>query len=136
MGLYFIFSILKSIEFFIRSGVLKHALRKGFRPMIGGLIVTFRKGLSLFERCTLTMQIEAWDEHWNYFRFEFRNSDDHLSAAGYIKGAFVSKKGIITNKAADKIFGHERGDCDLPPAVANWIESENAIMQETSFKRE
>jgi acyl-CoA thioesterase FadM len=130
-GRYLTLLDLANIEFFIRSGVLKHALRKGFRPMLGGLIVTYRKGLSLFERCTLTMQIEAWDEHWNYFRFEFRNSDDHLSAAGYIKGAFVSKKGIIPNKVADKIFGHGRGDCKLPPAVANWIESENAIMQGT-----
>jgi len=130
-GRYLTLLDLASIEFFIRSGVLKHAIRKGFRPMLGGLIVTYRKGLSLFERCTLTMQMEAWDEHWNYFRFEFRNSDDHLSAAGYIKGAFVSKKGIIPNMVADEIFGHERSDCTLPPAVANWIKSENAIMQET-----
>jgi len=127
-GRYLTLLDLASIEFFIRSGVLKRAIRKGVRPMIGGLIVTFRKGLSLFERCTITMQIDAWDERWNYFRFEFRNSDGHLSAAGYIKGAFVSKKGLIPNKVADEIFGHKRDDCILPPAVANWIESENAIL--------
>ncbi len=128
-GRYLTLLDLASIEFFLRSGVLKRAIRKGFRPMLGGLIVTYRKGLSLFERCTLTMQIEAWDERWNYFKFEFKNSDGLLSAAGYIKGAFVSKKGIIPNKVADEIFGHERGGCKLPPSIANWIESEKALLQ-------
>ena len=66
-GRYLTLLDLASIEFFIRSGVLKHAIRRDFRPMIGGLMVTYRKGLSLFERCTLTMQMEAWDERWNYF---------------------------------------------------------------------
>ena len=131
-GRYLTLLDLGSIDFFLRSGVLKRAIRKGFRPMLGGLIVTYRKGLSLFERCTLTMQLEAWDERWNYFRFEFKNSDGHLSAAGYIKGAFVSKKGLIPNKVADEIFGYERGTCKIPPAVANWIESESAILQETT----
>jgi len=131
-GRYLTLLDLASIELFLRSGVLKSAIRKGFRPMLGGLIVTYRKGLSLFERCTLTMQLEAWDERWNYFRFEFKSSDGHLSAAGYFKGAFVSKKGLIPNKVADEIFGYERGGCKLPLAVANWIESENAILQGTA----
>jgi len=55
----------------------------------------------------------------------------HLSAAGYFKGALVSKKGLISNKVTDEIFCYERGTCKLPPAVANWIESENAILQGT-----
>ena len=130
-GRYLTLLDLGSIDLFLRSGVLKRAISKGFRPMLGGLIVTYRKGLSLFERCTLTMQLEAWDERWNYFRFEFKNSDGHLSAAGYFKGALVSKKGLIPNKVADEIFGYERGTCKLPQAVANWIESEKAILQET-----
>ena len=96
-GRYLTLLDLASIEFFLRSGVLKRAIRKGFRPMLGGLIVTYRKSLSLFERCTLTLQLEAWDERWNYFGFEFRNSDGHLAAAGYFKGALVSKKGLISN---------------------------------------
>jgi len=130
-GRYLTLLDLGSIDLFLRSGVLKRAIRKGFRPMLGGLIVTYRKGLSLFERCILTMQLAAWDERWNYFRFEFRNSDGHLSAAGYFKGALVSKKGLVPNRVADEIFGYGRSACKLPPAVLNWIESENGILHET-----
>jgi acyl-CoA thioesterase FadM len=130
-GRYLTLLDLGSIDLFLRSGVLKRAIHKGFRPMVGGLIVTYRKALSLFERCTLTMQLEAWDDRWNYFKFEFRNSDGHLSAAGYFKGALVSKKGLIPNKVADEIFGYERGTCKLPPAVVYWIEFENTILHGT-----
>ena len=130
-GRYLTLLDLGSIDLFLRSGVLKRAIRKGFRPMLGGLIVTYRKGLSLFERCTLTMQLKAWDDRWNYFRFEFRNSEGRLSAAGYFKGALVSEKGLIPNKVADDIFEYERGTCKIPQAVANWIEFENALLQTT-----
>ena len=34
-GRYLTLLDLASIEFFIRSGVLKHAIREGFRPMLG-----------------------------------------------------------------------------------------------------
>jgi acyl-CoA thioesterase FadM len=130
-GRYLTLLDLASIDLFLRSGVLIRAIRKGLRPMLGGLIVTYRKGLSPFERCTLTMQIEAWDERWNYFRFAFRKSDGRLSAAGYFKGAFVSKNGLISNKVLDEIFRYERGACILPPAIENWIASESALSQAT-----
>jgi acyl-CoA thioesterase FadM len=120
-----------SIDLFLRSGVLFRAIRNGFRPMIGGLIVTYRKGLSLFERYTLTMQIKAWDDRWNYFKFDFKKLNGQLSASGYFKGVLVSKNGLVPNNVADKIFGYKRGSCVLPPAVENWIKAENYISGES-----
>ena len=124
-GRYLTILDLGSIDLFLRSGVLMRAIRNGFRPMIGGLIVTYRKSLSLFERFTLTMQLEAWDYRWNYFKFEFQKLDGQLSAAGYFKGARVSKNGFVPNNVAEGIFGYKRGSCVLPPAVENWIKAEN-----------
>ena len=119
-----------SIDLFLRSGVLFRAIRNRFRPMVGGLIVTYRKGLSLFERCILIMQLKAWDNRWNYFRFEFRKPNGQLSAAGYFKGALVSKNGLVPNNVADEVFGYQRGSCVLPPSVENWIKAENQIPEE------
>lgn len=125
-----------SIDLFLRSGVLFRAIRNGFKPMIGGLIVTYRKSLSLFERYTLTMQLEAWDDRWNYFKFEFEKLNGQLSAAGYFKGAFVSKHGLVPNRVADEIFGYKRGSCVLPPAVENWIEAERNISAGESISQQ
>jgi acyl-CoA thioesterase FadM len=118
---------LGSIDLFLRSGLFFRAIRHGFKPMIGGLIVTYRRGLSLLERYSLNMQLAAWDDRWNYFKFEFKKRNGRLAAAGYFKGAFVSKNGWVPNSTADEVFGHIRGPCVLPPAVENWIEAENSL---------
>ena len=128
-GRYLTILDLGSIDLFLRSGIFFRVIRNHFRPMIGGLLVTYRKGLSLFERYTLTMQIKAWDDKWNYFKFEFKKLDGQLSAAGYFKGALVSKNGFVQNAVADEIFNYKRGSRVLPPAVVNWIQAENHISE-------
>ncbi len=76
------------------------------------------------------MQLKAWDEKWNYFKFEFKNSKGQLSASGYLKGAFVSKKGIIPTDVLNDMFDYKPGECEFPIAVTNWIESEKAVFKE------
>jgi acyl-CoA thioesterase FadM len=129
-GRYLTLLDLASIEYFIRSRVLKKALRSGMRPMLGGALVSYRKGLTLFERCTVTLQWQASDDRWNYFRFEFLNSSGRLCAAGFIKGAFVSRSGIVSNKEASDILGYDLDALEMPEAVAKWIESEKALIRE------
>ncbi len=127
-GRYLTLLDLGSFEFFIRSGVLVSAIRCGFKPMVGGVLITYRKGLSLFEKCTLTIQLKAWDDHWSYFKFTFQKSDGQIAAAGYLKGAFVSKRGIVPNKKVDELFGYERDIYEFPQAVKDWIKSESNIL--------
>ena len=129
-GRYLTILDLATIDLFLRSGALKSAIRHGYMPMLGGSIVTYRKGLSLFERYTVTMQLEAWDSQWNFCRFEFRKQDGRLAATGYFKGALVSKNGLVQNKIADDIVGFKRGTCELPPAVEHWIKAERLLATE------
>ena len=118
---------LGSIDLFLRSGLFFRAIRNGCKPMIGGLIVTYRSGLSLLERYTQRMQLAAWDDRWNYFKFDFHKRNGQLSAAGYFKGAFVSRNGLVPNTAVEAMFGHRRGPCVIPPAVENWIKAESSL---------
>lgn len=126
-GRYLALLDLGSIHLFIRSGLLKHMLMKKLRPIIGGIIITYRKGLKLFERCTLTIQLTAWDDRWNYFRFEFRNSKGELSAKGFFKGGMANRDGFYPNRKMIKFFGYDRIACEIPPEVAHWIASEKAM---------
>jgi acyl-CoA thioesterase FadM len=52
-----------SIDLFLRSGILFRAICNGLRPMIGGLIVTYRKGLrqsNVYGYCVDLMQINRY----------------------------------------------------------------------------
>lgn len=123
-GRYLTILDLCSIDLFIRSGILKIAFSKRYRPMIGGIIVTYRKGLSLFEQCKVSIELESWDNHWNFFRFEFRKSNGQLASTGYFKGAFISKEGIMPNEKLDSVLNFDRGLCKVSPAIEHWIASE------------
>ena len=61
-------------------------------------------------------------------RFEFF-CDGKLSAAGYMKGAAVSKQGLVPNALAYELLDLEMPQHTLPPAVQHWIDAENCMMQ-------
>lgn len=119
---------LASIDLFLRSGIFRKMLQMRLKPMVGGAIVSYRKGLSLFERCTLTMQLDAWDDRWSYFRFAFKNAKGVLSATGYFKGALVSKKGFYPNQEFIKHIGYPEEKSELPMAVVHWMALEKAMV--------
>lgn len=129
-GRYFTLVDLVIIDLFLRSGVLKKAIRNGWRPMLGGGLITYRKQMKLFQAYRLTMQLEAWDERWNYFRFRFLNQAGEVCASGYVRGAMVSSKGRVPNEIADRAFGVHRAGSQLPDAVAHWRLAESALTSE------
>ncbi len=126
-GRYLLLLDLASLALFLRSGMVKQMVRLKLRPMVGGTIISYRKGLSLFERCTLAIRWVAWDDRWHYFRFIFLNANGTLSATGYFKGALVSKNGIYPTDEIFRQFGFNLKERKIPPAVAYWMASEKAL---------
>jgi hypothetical protein len=96
--------------------------------MSGGSVVTYRRGLAPFQTYQLNFWLAGSDAHWNYMRFEFRTGDA-LHAAGYMKGAAVSRNGLVPNERSDALMGIERPLNPLPPAVEHWLAAERAIIE-------
>lgn len=125
-GRYLTLVDLAIIETFLRSGVLFKAFRQGWRPMLGGSLITYRRGLTPFSKYTLRFQLQSWDERWNYFRFEFIQGGK-TAALGYAKGAMVGPQGWISNAAADAQLSISRRDRIHPPELAFWISAEQSL---------
>ncbi len=132
-GRYFTLVDLAIIDLFLRSGVLKKAVRRGWRPMLGGGLITFRKQMRLFQTYQLRMQLQAWDDRWNYFRFSFLNSNGEVCASGYVRGVMVSARGRVPNEIADQVFGVNRAASQVPEAVAHWRLAESVLQSEASL---
>jgi len=125
-GRYLTLVDLAIIEMFLRSGVLLKAFRQGWRPMLGGSLITYRRGLTPFSRYTLRFQLQSWDDRWNYFRFEFIQAGK-TAALGYAKGALVGPKGWISNTEADAHMGISRRQRTHPPELDFWISAEQSL---------
>lgn len=111
---------------FIRSGFAKLCLAKRWRPMGGGSIVYFRRGLNLFQRYTLRFTPVAWDEFWTYMRFEFiRNGE--TCATGFVKGAAAGRNGLVRNADIYPILGVLTPSPPLPADLQAWIASDRLL---------
>ncbi len=122
-GRYLTLIDLMIIEYFVGVGFAGASLENGWRPMSGGSIISYRKGLKPLQTYTLRFRIDACDQQWNYMRYEF-SAGDRVCATGYMKGAVVGKNGFVSNAESYAALGQPVYAAPMPPAVAHWIQAE------------
>lgn len=123
------------VEFFGRTGFLRSLLSQGWRPMAGGTLMSFRRGLDPFQRYELRFSWLCSDERWNYMAAEFVR-DGVVHAAGLMKGGAVSREGLVPTARYLETFAPEQRE-DLARMLARpltadviaWRDSEQALMQ-------
>ncbi len=128
-GRYLTLIDLMLVEYFVRSGFARAMLKAGWRPMSGGAVITYRKGLMPWQHYRLRFCLAAADGHWNSMRFEFLRDDGTLCAAGYMKGAAVSRQGLVPNTESWARVGQPFVPQPLPEAVQHWLAAEAAVVR-------
>ena len=114
------------VTLFIRSGFARLCFAKGWRPMGGGSIAYFRRGLNLFQRYTLRLAPVGWDEFWSYIRFEFIR-DGEICATGFMKGAAAGSRGLVPNAEIYETLGYHLKSPPLPDDLLAWIASDRLL---------
>jgi acyl-CoA thioesterase FadM len=127
-GRYLTIIDLMLVEYFVRTGFAGVMLKKGWRPMSGGSLITYRRGLKPLQNYTLRFRLDACDTHWNFMRFEFVDGE-RLCAAGYMKGAAVSKQGLVPNAQSYAAMGLPVFAAALPGPVDQWLHAEQQLTQ-------
>jgi acyl-CoA thioesterase FadM len=126
-GRYLTIIDLMLVEYFVRTGFARVMVRKGWRPMSGGALISYRRGLNPLQTYQLRFRLDASDESWNYMRFEFVR-DGRVHAAGYMKGAAVARGGLVPNTESYAAMNQLPPAHPLPPAVAHWLAAERSVM--------
>lgn len=111
---------------FIRSGFARLCFRHGWRPMGGGSVAYFRRGLTVFQRFTLRFTIVAWDEFWNYCRFEFVR-EGQVCATGFVKGAAAARSGLVPNAEIYRALGYDGVSPAVPADLQAWIDADRLL---------
>jgi acyl-CoA thioesterase FadM len=76
-----------------RSSFLRSMLGIGAVPMIGGVMISYRKELKLFQSYSVELKYLGADKNWHVFAFCFQNLHGQVVAYGYVKGGAVSIRG-------------------------------------------
>lgn len=116
------------VESGLRAGILKNALKLGWKPIAAGCLISYRKQLALFEKYHIEFEMECWDDNWNYMKFTFLKMDGSIAAIGYVKCGFLSKRGLVKRQVVDQKLGMQRTEKPLTPAIEAWNKSEQALV--------
>lgn len=130
-GRYFTLADISRLVFFIRTGMLRHAYKNGWRPMLGAVHGSFRKPLGLFQRYRLTTRIIGWEERWCFMEHRFETKEG-IAAVVIAMGAFVGRKGLAPASQVMKSLGLEEESPSLPDWIHQWREKQDGL-KETYF---
>ena len=125
-GRYLTIIDLALVEYMTRAGLITHAWQRGWRPMLGGAMIAFRRGLKPFCQYQLRFGVICWDERWTYIRCEFiRNGE--VMAVGHTKGGIVGSSGIVGSAEMCQVLGVNPESAAFPPSVQAWIEADRLL---------
>ena len=124
-GRYVSFMDVARMDLIGRVRLLGPLLRRGWRPVMGGCIIRFRRSVMPFERFSIRSRLVGWDEKWFYIEHIVENKDDAFCAAGHVRTLIRGKSG---NVAPSDVFAlldiKDTTSPPLPDFVANWRELE------------
>lgn len=126
-GRYLSFMDVGRMDFLARMKLLRKVVRRGWRPIAGGAMISYRKSLLPFEAFTVKSRLLSWDEKWFYFEHVIENGKGELSAIATVRGLFLSDSGKVA-PAEFLSFAGQPGLASpaLPEFIVRWREAEAA----------
>ncbi|HEX2060453.1 MAG TPA: acyl-CoA thioesterase [Thermoanaerobaculia bacterium] len=115
-GRFVSFMDIARVELIGRVGLLVPMLRRGWRPVMGGATVTYRRSILPFERFTIRTRVAAWDEKWFYVAHTLLRHDGSVSATGIMRTAIRSKEGVVPPRDVLALIGAEHLQSPEVPA--------------------
>jgi acyl-CoA thioesterase FadM len=93
-GRYLMLADLARIDWFLRTGVMRMALRQRARPLVGDAIAKFRRDLRLFQSFEIHSRLLGWDDRWGFLEHRFVR-DGRVIAVVAIRGMFRGPQGPL-----------------------------------------
>lgn len=115
-GRYFTLADVGRMDYVLRSGAFRVALRRKAVPIVGDVWGKFRRELRLFERFELHTRMLGWDEKWSFMEHRFVK-DGRVVGVVLMRGLFRAPKGTV----APSEFVHELGLSEQSPALPHWL---------------
>ena len=97
-GRYVTLSDLGRLDLFIRSGLMRAALKKGWVLPMGAVSVQFRRPLRLFQVCELHTRGVGWDDKWGYVSTSFVRQGREVASL-IMRGTTKDRNGQIVPSA-------------------------------------
>lgn len=85
---------LNRVDLFIRTGLARVMIKRGWMPIVAEHTMNYRKPLGVFKKFKATMQVTHWDEKY-FFMTHCFSIGEKIIAEGTSKGVVRGREGVI-----------------------------------------
>lgn len=132
-GRYFTLADIGRLDYVLRSGAFRIALRHKAMPIVGDTWGKFRKELKLFEAFEIHTRLIGWDEKWTFMEHVFIRKRK-VQAIVLMRGLFRAPGRTIPPQEFARNMGMQPDSPELTTWVRSWSEgcdSLSAQLKET-----
>jgi acyl-CoA thioesterase FadM len=104
-GRYISFMDAARLELIVRMRLMHKLLRRGWRPVMGGTAITYRRSILPMERFSIVSRVVGWDEKWFYMEHAAYKRDGSLSATALVRMIIRSRHGSIPTRDVLALIG-------------------------------
>jgi len=115
-GRYFTLADVGRMDYVLRSGAFRVALRHKALPIVGDVWGKFRRELKLFETFEIHTRMLGWDEKWSFVEHRFVK-EGRVVGVVIMRGLFRGRTGNV----APGEFALELGLPEQSPALPDWL---------------
>lgn len=115
-GRYFTLADIGRMDYVLRSGAFRVALKHKAVPIVGDTWGKFRRELRLFEAFEIHTRMLGWDHKWSFMEHRFVK-DGRVLGVVVMRGLFRSPKGGV----APGEFARHLGLDEASPAMPEWL---------------
>jgi acyl-CoA thioesterase FadM len=112
------------IELIARMRFLGTLLRRGWRPVMGGAVVRFRRSVLPFQRFDVRSRVLGWDEKWIYVE-HIVEQEGTFCAIGHMRTVIRSKSGTVPPAEVLALLKFDIASPPLPEFVLRWRDAED-----------
>ena len=125
-GRFISFMDIARVELLGRMRILSKMVRRGWRPVVGGMTVRYRRSILPFERFDIRSRVIGWDEKWFYIEHVVEK-DGLLCAIGHMRTLIRKRDGKVAPQEVIELMGVAGlMSPELPDFVQRWRDAEDA----------
>jgi acyl-CoA thioesterase FadM len=121
-GRYFTMADVGRMDYVLRSGAYKVALRHKAFPIVGDVWGKFRRELRLFEAFEIHSRMLGWDDKWVFVEHRFMRKERVIGVV-MMRGLFRSAKGLVDPQEFIAEMNLAPQSPPLPDWLSAWSES-------------
>ncbi len=118
-GRYVSLTGLGRLDLMSRTRLLRRAIKRGWYPVVGGIVIRYRREIKAFEKFTLHSRIAGWDERWFYFEHRFEKNGS-VAALAYSRGVMRTREAAVPTREVLALIGYNEPSPALPEIVSKF----------------